>query len=298
MLPFRYRHRSLALLLLLSLWAVLSLWVVAAGDSRLRAESASANAAYVVPSFWDPVYRQERPNLSGRPTVRFLTEAQDPPFSFIGADGLPTGFHVELVRAICEELEIACTIQPLRWDLLVEGLDRDQGDAIIAALRIDEESRARYRFSRQFLTRPARFAARRDADRLDITPQALSDRTVAVLAETAHEAYLRAFFGDVGIRPFDDANAAREALMEGEVYALFGDGLTLSLWLNGAASRRCCEFRGGPYTESRYFGEGFAVAVAPSDEELGRAVDYALSRIHADGTYAEIFQRYFPISFY
>jgi polar amino acid transport system substrate-binding protein len=86
--------------------------------------------------------------------------------------------------------------------------------------------------------------------------------------------------------------------MEGEVYALFDDGLKLSLWLHGAASRRCCEFRGGPYTESRFFGEGFAVAVSPTDEDLGRAVDYALSRIHADGTYAEIFQRYFPISFY
>lgn len=269
---------------------------VAAGAAP--AGGAAADDGYVVPNFWDPVYRKERPDLSDRPTVRFLTEAQNPPFSFINVDGAQTGFHVDIARAICQELEIACTIQTLRWDLLVDGLDQPRGDAIVASLRIDEDARARYQLSRKFFARPARFATRRDAEDLAMIPEDLAGRQVAIVRGTAHEAYLRDFFADAEAVTFDSEGEARSALVEGEVYAIFSDGLNLSLWLNGAASRACCEFRGGPYSESRYFGEGTAVAVRPDDDELARAIDYALSRIQADGTYAEIYQRYFPISFF
>ncbi len=37
---------------------------------------------------------------------------------------------------------------------------------------------------------------------------------------------------------------------------VFGDGVALAFWLNGAASQGCCGFFGGPILESRYFGEG------------------------------------------
>lgn len=262
-----------------------------------QATSSSVDS-YVIPNFWDPVHRDEKPDLSNRPTIRFLVEAQNPPFSFIGADGLPTGFHVDLARAICLELELACTVQTLRWDLLVDGLDEDRGDAIIASLVIDEQSRTRYAFSQSFLTRPARFVTRRDAPASAMLPDDLAGRTIAVIGGTAHEAFLRDLFPRSEVTPFPGQNEARAALMAGEVDALFGDGLSLSLWLNGAASRNCCAFRGGPYLESRYFGEGFAVAVPPEDRLLQRAMNYALNRLHADGTYGEIYQRYFPVSFY
>lgn len=260
--------------------------------------AASEPGAGRVPNYWDTTYRSEAPDLSARRAIRFLAEAESPPFSFLGADGLPTGFHVELARAICGELDMPCTIQTLRWDLLRDGLDDERGDAIIASMRIDEESRARFAFSHTYLARPARFVARRDAESPRMTPEGLAGHTVAVAADTAHEAYLRDFFAEADVRPFDDAGEARAALREGAVDALFGDGLNLSLWLNGAASRDCCAFRGGPYTESRYFGEGFAVAVAPGDDELKQAFDYALARLHASGAYREIYLRYFPVSFY
>lgn len=272
--------------------------LIAVSPAAAAAQAPPAGNGYVVPSFWDPSYREERPDLSDRQTIRFLTEAQSPPFSFIGADGRPTGFHVDIARAVCLELDIACTIQTLRWDLLVDGIDDGRGDAIIAGLAIDEANRARFRFSGPFLSRPARFVTRRDSDIADTGPDDLEGRSVGVMRGSAHEAYLRDFFTDAAVVAFDDDRAARAALMDGQIDALFGDGLNLSLWLNGAASRACCAFRGGPYTESRYFGEGIAVAVGPDDEILRQAIDYALARIQANGTYGEIYQRYFPVSFY
>lgn len=255
-------------------------------------------ADIAVPSFWDPAHRMEKPDLSDVRAIRFLVEAEDPPFAFIGAEGLPTGFSVEIARAICLELSVPCTIQPLRWDLLPDAIDTDIGDAIVGAFAIDGDSRARFDFSSRFLTRPARFAVKRDSAIADTIPKALTGRRIGVAAGTAHEAYLRTFFPGSVIFPFDTEEAARDALKRGVVDALFADGLNVSLWLNGSSSESCCRFAGGPFTESRYFGEGLAIAVAPGDERLVEAFDFALARIQQNGVYREIYLRYFPVSFY
>ncbi len=89
-----------------------------------------------------------------------------------------------------------------------------------------------------------------------------------MVAGTAHEAYLKNLFTEVQLKPYPDAAAARAALKKGEVDLLFGDGVSLAFWLNGTDSGGCCEFRGGPYLESRYFGEGVGIAVRHGDELL------------------------------
>ena len=79
---------------------------------------------------------------------------------------------------------------------------------------------------------------------------------------------------------------------------MFGDGVALAYWLNGTGSANCCVFRGGPFTESRYFGEGVGIAVKRGNENLRRALDYALFRVWEKGAYTDLYLRYFPISFY
>ncbi|ESR26143.1 extracellular solute-binding protein, family 3 [Lutibaculum baratangense AMV1] len=251
-----------------------------------------------VPNYWDSSHRYEKPNLSEIRRIRFLTEADNPPFSFIGADGNPTGFLVDLTRALCEEIPVQCTLQPMRWDVLLQGIERGLGDAIISTMAIDRAPADRFIFTNRFLARPARFVARRGTELRDATPETLAGRSVGVVARTAHEAYLRDLFPEAGIAPFETAEEAREALRGEKVDLVFGDGINLSLWLNGAVSGDCCRFVGGPFTESRYFGEGLAIAVAPEGRTLLRALDFALARVHRSGEYEEIYRRHFPISFY
>ena len=63
------------------------------------------------------------------------------------------------------------------------------------------------------------------------------------------------------MRAYPSADVARLALRRGEVDLLFGDAISLAFWLNGTDSENCCAFRGGPYIDSRYFGEGIGIAV-------------------------------------
>ena len=90
----------------------------------------------------------------------------------------------------------------------------------------------------------------------------------------------------------------REAARSGAVDAAFGDGLSWAVWLAGSASADCCVFKGGPYLESRFFGEGVGIAVRKEDFELRHAIDWALANLAQRGVYAELYLKYFPIGFY
>ena len=77
---------------------------------------------------------------------------------------------------------------------------------------------------------------------------------------------------------------------------LFGDGIALAFWLNGTDSAGCCQFVGGPYTESRYFGEGIGIAVKRGNDTLRLAFNWALFRLWEKGRFTDLWLRYFPIS--
>jgi polar amino acid transport system substrate-binding protein len=249
-----------------------------------------------VPSFWDPKRRPERPDLGRIGLIRFLTEEDYPPFNFKGDDNNPTGFNIDLARAICEELKVACTVQVRRFDTLLDALNENRGDAIVASLAITPQTRAKADFTDRYYRTPARFVARSEFAIADIRPETVVGRSVAVVAGTAHEAYLRAFFPETSLKPYPTLDAAREALKAKQVDLLFGDGIQLAFWLNGTASADCCAFRGGPFLESRYFGEGVGIAVRKGNEPLRRAFDWAMHRLWEKGAYADLYLRYFPIS--
>ncbi|SCW78211.1 amino acid ABC transporter substrate-binding protein, PAAT family (TC 3.A.1.3.-) [Ancylobacter rudongensis] len=261
--------------------------------------SADTAGAVMVPGFWDPKRRPERPDVTRLPVqIRFVTTEDYPPFSFRGEDGRPTGFNVDIARAICTELAIRCTLEILPFEQLVEALDSGKADAAIAGIAISAASRERTDFSDRYFRSPARFVARRGDPAQKVTPDALASKSVGVVADTAHEAYLRDFFNKIAIRRFPDAEAARAALQKGDIDLLFGDGVQLALWLNGTASAGCCVFVGGPFTESLYFGEGMGIAVKRGNDALRQSLNYALAQLWEEGVYTDLYLRWFPISVY
>lgn len=250
------------------------------------------------PGFWDPQHRLERPDTTSLRLVRFTIEDDYPPFGFALPDGTLAGFNVELAREICEELRIACTVQPRRWDTILPSIEDGRSDAAIASVAITRENRQRVDFSAPYYKTPARFAVAASSGLVDAIPETLAGKAIGVEARTAHEAWLRDFFPGSDIRPYETAAALRAALRRGEVEAIFGDGVTLALWLNGTDAAGCCAFRGGPFLHSAYFGEGVGVAVRKNNSTLRRAIDFALARIAARGVYADLYLKYFPVGFF
>lgn len=252
-----------------------------------------------------PVSAQaQQPNAEGaeggtalpkRIAIRFLTDSDYPPFNYLDEDNVLTGFNVDVARAICLELSAACDIQARPWGEILPALVRGEADAVIASHSVSATALKAIDFTDRYYHPAARFAGPRSAGRLDVTPEGLEGKKIAVTRGTAHEAYLRAFFRDSAIRAFDTHDLARDALTTGAVDLLFDDGISLAFWLNGTASRACCEFKGGPFGEPKFFGDGVGIAVNRADTGLRVQLNGALKRLRESGRFEELLLRYFPL---
>lgn len=230
-----------------------------------------------------------------RVAIRFLTESDFPPFNYFDEDNILTGFNVDIARAVCLELAAACDIQVRPWADLLSALRKGEADAVVASHSASPSLLKALDFSEPYYFTPGRFVAKRGFADLEVTPEGLEGRRIAVAKQTAHEAYLRTFFRDSSIRTFETVELARDALVTGAADLLFDDGVSLAFWLNGTASKACCEFRGGPFMEPKYFGDGIGIAVRREDAQLKGMIDGALRRLRQSGRYEELLLRYFPL---
>ena len=254
----------------------------------------------LVPNYTDPAERIPLPDLQSVGRIRFVTTVDFPPFSFLDQTSRLAGFHVDLARAICAELDVLprCQIQALPWNELEGALSTGQAEALISGLAITAESRSNHRFTRPYLALPARFAVRKDAKLAGDGAGALSGQRVGVMGGTAHEAMLRDWFP--GLRPvtFSKPEWMFDALKSGNLDAVFGDGLQLSFWLSSQAAESCCRFFDGPYFSQIHLGEGLAIAVSPRNARLVAAFDHALANLNRNGRFAELYLRWFPNGLY
>lgn len=226
--------------------------------------------------------------------IRFLTDGDFPPFNYFDEEGVLTGFNVDLARAICLEAGTSCDIQVRPWDALIQVMNRGEADAVIAGHRVSATLMKSVDFTDRYFHTPARFAGRRGTERTEVTPEGLDGKRIAVAQGTAHEAYLKAFFRFSSIREFESPELAREALMNGDADLVFDDGIGLSFWVAGTASKECCELRGGAFQEPKFFGDGLSIAVPKRDQELKHLINQSLKRVRASGRYEELVLRYFP----
>lgn len=258
---------------------------------RMSAQ-APADAQTEAPSIAPP----PAPPGSGtrRFAIRFLTDSEFPPFHYFDEDGVLTGFDVDLARAICLELGTQCDIRARPWDELLPTLRRGEADAVIAAQRITPSLLKDFDVSDRYFYTTAWFAGLRGGPRQTITPEQLERRRIAVARGSPHEAYLRTFFRESAIETTESVEQAREAVRQGRADLVFGDGIGLVFWVNGSLSQDCCELKGGPFFEPRFFGDGLAITVPRQDVELKRMINRSLERLRRSGRYEELILRYFP----
>ena len=68
-----------------------------------------------------------------------LKVAIDPtyePFTFKTPDGKPTGFDVDIARALCEQIKRKCVFVEQAWDSMIPGLQAKKYDVIISSMSI------------------------------------------------------------------------------------------------------------------------------------------------------------------
>ena len=280
-----------ALILCVLCFAILAGGMVAMGWAQQQGKS-------YVPGVWRGDVQRPRPDFSGLPPLRVITEADYPPFNYYDEDGTLTGFNVELIQAICGVLGVTCSVEARDWEFLLPSLARKEVDIVAASITISSDSLKTADFTDHYYETPARFVVGKGSNLAEITPEALKGKTVGVIEGSSHQSYLQKYYSGVNLTPVKKRDELRQMLIEGKVKVIFDDGITSVFWLNGTASKACCAFLGGPLIDQKHFGQGVGFAVQKGNRRLREMLNYALEKVRRDGIYEELFLRYFPLSFY
>lgn len=232
--------------------------------------------------------------LSRVPSIRFLTTNDFAPFNFEDTNGNLIGFNVDLTRAICQKLNIDCTLQAWPWAQLGTAIENGQGDAIIAGLATEGEWLERFDFTQNYLKLPGRFVTQPGFVDAKLDMHAIKTK-VGVRAGAVHEKFILEQFPNLEAVPFENELAALEAVKAGELDFAFVDGMRASFWLN---QNECCTFVDGAYWGEDYFGTGLAIAVGQDAGAIKRVLNIALSRLAEEGKLTELYYKWFPVGFY
>ncbi|MDO6706863.1 ABC transporter substrate-binding protein [Photobacterium sp. 1_MG-2023] len=230
--------------------------------------------------------------------VRLASDFTYPPFNYKDAEGTPKGFDIEIADALCQEAKLKCEWVTQSWDGLIPSLLARKSDAIMASMRITDERKKRVLFTDKYYQTPARFVAREDAG-FQIDSAGLDGKRIGVQLGTIHDRYVTDMYGDVAkIQRYTGQDEVYLDLTSGRLDAAFGNSDQLALAFLDKEQGEGFQFVGEAVTDKAYIGEGTALALRKTDQQLADKFNKAIKTIRENGTYDRIASQYFKFDIY
>lgn len=227
-------------------------------------------------------------------TLRFGVDPTYPPFESKQPDGSLTGFDIELGESLCAELKRRCVWVEGAFDGMISGLKGKKFDGILSALSITEARKAEIAFSDTLYDTPARLVAR-EGSPLQPTAESLKGKRIGVQQGSVFEVYARRMWGQNGaeIVPYQSSDLTYADLINGRLDAAFDDAIAVSEGLLKKPMGQGFGYAGAVVKSPDIFGPGTGIGLRKSDTALAADINQALKRLHENGTYERIAQKYF-----
>ncbi len=211
-----------------------------------------------------------------------------PPFETVKS-GQEQGFDVDMVDEIASRLGLTVEWVRADFDTIFTSVAGGQFDMVAAASTITPEREQTVDFSDPYFnSRQALVVNTNETPDLTSTDQLQSGDVVGVQKGTTGAAWSKENLEPNGIQiqTFTSATDALRALEGGAMIGVIADEPFVGDAIGNLPSLEVVQ---GIDTNEKY---GFAFS--PDNTELRDAANIMLAQIIADGTYAEIFQRWFP----
>ena len=258
--------------------------------SRNRAllSAAAASAALLAltgcGSSGEPGGAGEKLGLVSGDKLTVATEGTYRPFSYHDESGELVGYDVEVAQAVAENLDLEIEFQETQWDAIFTGLDAGRFDVIANQVTITPEREADYLFSAPYTVSNGVLVV--TADNSDIKSFDDLDGKTTAQSLTSNWNDLAKESGATveGVEGWAQSVALLE---QGRVDATINDSLT---YLDYAKTDDASGIKVAAETEEESLS---ALTVTPEHEALAEALDGALEELRADGTLAELGEKYF-----
>ena len=216
------------------------------------------------------------------------TNAEFPPFEYLGDNGEPDGFDMALIKAIGEKLGVEVEIQNMEFGSLITSIG-SKIDVSIAGMTVTEERKNAVDFSDsyydavQFVILPAdsTIAAKED----------LLGKTIGCQLGTTGEYLIDDLIAEDGATEKKSYNKAVDAvndLLNGRLDCVIIDKNPAQVFQSNYPDQI-------KLTDGSAFGfeaEQYAIAMPKGDTALAEKINAALAEIKADGTFDSLVEKY------
>lgn len=216
-------------------------------------------------------------------TLRVGTDATFPPMEFV-ENSKRTGFDIELVEAIGKVLNKRIEWVDIDFKGLIPGLVSKRFDMSVSAIYITDERKKVVDFSDSYYA-GGLVAMVKDGNTAIKTLSDLNGKKVAVQVGTKSVGYLGTHHPQVQLV---------EVEKNQEMFNLVDIGRADAAVTGKPAAFQYVRTRGGlRVLEQQLTTEEYGMALRKDTPELTRAVNGALAKLKADGTYAQIVKKWF-----
>jgi polar amino acid transport system substrate-binding protein len=226
-----------------------------------------------------PAYAQDKELVVG-------SSATYRPFAFENPNKEIVGYDVDMIKAIAQKAGLKIRIVNTPWNGIFAALNNGDVDLIISGVTINDKRKQSYDFSmpyfeaRQLIAVPAGSTAKSLKD--------LAGRKIGVVNASTGDDTASREFGKTNpdIRRFENTPTIISELANGGVDAAIGD--------NGVIAFRVQEHKNLKTVDDPSFPkEYFGIVVKQGNKPLLDKINNGLAGVKADGTYAQIYKKWF-----
>lgn len=218
-------------------------------------------------------------------TYTVVSDTSFVPFEFM-EDGEYVGFDIDLIYALADEVGFEIDFETTNFDGIIPGLQTGSFDIALAGIGITEERAKKIDYSDPYYESGLRIGV--SIDNEDINGiEDLEGKTIATRLGSTSAAYITENIDGAEPNQYEQLDQAYLAVENGSVDAILYDAPNVAYYIE-TKGKDSLKMVGDLYEA-----ENYGIAFAQGQDALVAKVNEALETIRENGTYDEIYTKWF-----
>ena len=216
------------------------------------------------------------------------TDAAYAPFESQNEKGEIVGFDIEVVKAVAQKAGIEVKFLNTPWEGIFNSLNQGDRDLLVSSITITPERQQTMDFSTPYFDAQQLIAVKKDSKIAKFTD--LKKLKVGVQNGTTGDEVVAKLQGkdSANIKRFESTPLALKELEAGGVDAVVADNGVVVHYVNNNSDAK---FK--TISDASFAAEQYGLAVKKGNAELLEKLNKGLADAKADGTYTQIYTKYF-----
>ncbi|MDF0749793.1 transporter substrate-binding domain-containing protein [Marinobacter sp. 71-i] len=220
-------------------------------------------------------------------TLRVVTDPSFVPFEMMDQEtGEMIGFDMEIIREVADRAGFEIDLNTMDFNGIIPALQTGNVDIAIAGITITEEREEIVDFSNPYYDSGLRIMVRQDNEKVEEISDLEGKKIGTKIGSTSYDYLMKTLDEDDGVTPYPGSSDMYMALMSGAVDAVFYDAPNVGYFAKTRGEGKV------KTVGKLYEGQQYGIALKDGSEWVDD-VNEALASIKEDGTYKEIYEKWF-----